>query len=141
MKMSRLWLCLPPTLFAGIDYVVTMRGQPHDYWSGNYEAAFEANPVVRWCMTVHPWMFHGLTVLWLLAFCVFIVKTPRALAHFAMLAIGYSHAFCICTWLYQSGDGFFPTLAMCIACTIACVIAMELSAEPGHRQVENLPPR
>jgi hypothetical protein len=127
--MRRLWLCLPPAVFALIDYAVTMRGQPEAYWSGNYDAVNEGNPVVRWCMTAHPALFHGLTFVWIAAFSAFIVKTPRPLARFASLAIAFSHAFCIGTWMYEAPDGFFRELALCIACAILSVIALELAEE------------
>lgn len=126
---QRLWLCLPAAIFALLDYVVTMSGQPPEYWAGDYDAAFEANAVVRWCMTMHPAAFHTLTFVWLAGFTAFIVKTPRFLARFASLAIAFSHAFCIGTWLYEGGDGFLRSLALCAACAILCVMALELSAE------------
>ena len=122
----RAWLCMPPLVFALVDYGVTMAGQPPEYWNGNFEAAFEGNPLVRWCMTVHPWMFHGLTVLWVIAFTAFILWTPRGLARFGVLAVAFAHAFCIGTWMYDREDGFFRSLALCIACAILVVIAFEL---------------
>ena len=128
----RLWLCLPPALFTLIDYAVTVRGQPDAYWSGDYDAAFEGNPVVRWCMTAHPWLFHGLTFVWIASFSAFIVKTPRPFARLASLAIAFSHAYCVSTWMWIGApDDFFRTLALCIACAILCVLALELEEEKG----------
>lgn len=123
----RLWLCLPPAVFEMIDYGVTMRGQPAAYWSGNLHAAQEANPVVHWCMTTHPLLFHGLTFVWLAAFSLFIMTTPRALARFASLAIAFSHAWAIGTWLYHDETAFLRVIALCISCAILMTIALELS--------------
>jgi hypothetical protein len=131
--MRRLWLCLPPVAFALIDYVVTMRGQPAHYWTGDYDAAQEENPLVRWCMTTHPSMLHGLTFVWLASFSAVILKTPRAFARFVSLAIAFSHAFCAGTWLYDGVDGFYVALAVCIGCAIIFVIALELSEPSGQK--------
>ena len=51
MQWRRLWLCLPPAVFAFGDYFVTVRGQPLEYWAGDYERANETNPLVHWLMT------------------------------------------------------------------------------------------
>ena len=126
---SRFWLCLPPVLFALIDYLITMAGQPVEYWAGDYDAALESNPIVRWCMTVHPSLFHGLSLVWIVGFAAVIVKTPRPVARFVSLAIAFGHAFCIGTWVFEGGDGFLRSIALCIACTIVCVMALELSGE------------
>ena len=123
----RLWLCVPPALFALIDYAITMRGQPAAYWSGNYAAVNEGNPLVHWCMTTHPALFHGLTFLWIAAVSAFILKTPRLIARFAMLAITFSHAHCIGTWIWLSEpEDFFRMIALCTGCAIVCVMALEL---------------
>jgi len=129
MGTRRLWLCVPPTIFTLGDYVMTMWWQPAGYWAGDYDAACEGNPVVLWCMTVHPTAFHGLTFLWIAAFSFFILKTPRTLALMASLSISFSHAFCTGTWLYAQPNGFFWALAMCIGCAILFVLALERSRE------------
>ena len=145
--MRRLWLCVPPALFALFDYVMTMRGQSTHYWSGDYTAVNEENPLVRWCMQQHPVVFHGLTFVWLAVFCIFILKLPRLLARMVSLAITFSHAFCAGTWFYYSPDGsetgvgFYAGLAICISSAVVFVIALELSCDASaERTSPDIPP-
>ena len=129
MKTRRLWLCVPPILFALCDYAVTMWGQPKEYWAGDYESAIEANPLVLWCMNVHPALFHGLTFVWIASFCTLILKTPRVLARVTSLTISYTHASCAGTWLYREPDDFFVALALCIGSSIAYILGQEMSGD------------
>ena len=108
---------------------MTMRGQPAAYWAGAYETAFEANPVVEWCMMLHPLAFHALTLVWLAIIFLVIVKTPRLLARTASLAITFSHAFCTGTWLYRYETGYYYALALCISSAITYVLALEMSGD------------
>ena len=106
---------------------MTIWGQPAEYWAGQYDAAFEANPIVRFFMVIHPAAFHALTVVWIAAFCVAIVKLPPVLARMTSLCITFSHAFCAGTWLYMEPDGFVMSLVICIATGIIYVGADEMS--------------
>jgi hypothetical protein len=116
-------------IFALGDYAVTMWGQPAHYWAGDYGAAFEANPVVFWCMALHPAAFHTLTFVWIACFSLVILKIPRVLALMVALCITFSHAFCTGTWLYSEPNGFYYALALCIGSAIIFVLALEASRE------------
>lgn len=129
MARRRLWLCLPPVLFALGDCLATVWGQPQNYWIGDYDAANEGNPVVLWCMMLHPSLFALLTVVWVAGFCLVILKLPRILALMVSASIAFSHAHCTGTWLIFLPYGFFYTVSLCISCAILFVIVAELSKE------------
>jgi hypothetical protein len=120
-------------LFALGDCLATALGQPENYWIGDYDVANEGNPVVLWCMTLHPGGFFALTVVWIAAFCFAILKLPRVLALILSLSVAFSHAHCTGTWLFHHPHGFYYTLSLCIGCAVVFVLALELSREDAPR--------
>src|SRR6266705_1942933 len=80
MQRSRLWLCVAPVAFCLLDVGLTLRGQPAEYWQGDYGTAFEGNPFFRWFLQQHPFAGLGIAVAWISVFSLAILWLPTKLA-------------------------------------------------------------
>src|SRR5262249_39553961 len=57
MRPERLWWCLPAIVLCAADGLLTLWGQPEEYWSGNYASIREGHPVAAWFLSLHPLAF------------------------------------------------------------------------------------
>ena len=96
---SRLWLCLPIIITDLLDVIVTMLGQPAEYWKGSYYLVREFNPFARWFMVIHPLGALVYILLDIAAVAFLIIVLPATLSKVlsAFWAIGSAKA--IYNWL------------------------------------------
>ena len=50
----KLWLCIPAVVTGIFDSVVTLLGQPSEYWGRQFNHVSEFNPVAHLALTTHP---------------------------------------------------------------------------------------
>src|SRR5262245_55568262 len=98
MRMRRLWWCLPVTVFCAADGLLTLWGQPPDYWSGGYSQVREGNPLAAWLLTVHPLAFAASGVPYLVLVVGVVLMLPRRWAAAVALGVTAAHAFAVGVW-------------------------------------------
>src|SRR5260370_381248 len=54
MCVRRLWLCLPAIVLSAADGVLTLWGQPAEYWSGEVANVREYHPLPAGFLGIHP---------------------------------------------------------------------------------------
>ncbi len=97
-RLHRLWWFLPVALFAGVDGLITLWGQPSEYWSEGYFQIHEANPLGYWLLSIHPLVFAAAGVPYLLLVASTILILPKRWAIGVAVVLTGSHAFGVCAW-------------------------------------------
>jgi hypothetical protein len=98
MRVQRLWWCLPAMVLCASDGLLTLWGQPAEYWSGGFELVREGNPLAAWLLTVHPLAFAAAGVPYLLVVLGTVMALPRRWAAAAAVVIASAHAFAVGLW-------------------------------------------
>ncbi len=104
MPKGRAWLCCAPAALIALDVALTLRGQPPEYWRGQYDTARELNPPACWALRQHPALFAALGLLWLGTVCALVLRLPRRLARALALLTVCGHTCGAASWL-AVGDG------------------------------------
>lgn len=104
MDRGRYWLCCAPAALIVLDVGLTLRGQPPEYWQGQYHTARELNPPACWALCLHPALFAALGLLWLGAVCALVLRLPRRAARGVALLTACGHTCGAASWL-ALGDG------------------------------------
>jgi hypothetical protein len=104
----RLCLCLPPFLFALLDAGLTLHGQPHPYWSGDFSQPLELNPVGAWLLRQHPLTFALGVLCWALGVCTIIMILPARPAFWLAVLLALGHGVGVASWLLRLGPTGFP---------------------------------
>src|SRR5205823_11479721 len=103
MEGKRAWLCLGPLLLCLLDGVLTLAGQPGEYWQGDFEQAVEWNPVGRWPLQRHPLLFVAVLACWMAGFTGAICLLPGNLTRPVAFAVQVGHTLGAASWLVRSG--------------------------------------
>jgi hypothetical protein len=98
MRVQRLWWCLPAIVLCAADGLLTLWGQPAEYWSGGFALVREGNPLAAWLLTVHPLAFAAAGVPYLLVVLGTVMALPRRWAAAAAVGIASAHAFAVGLW-------------------------------------------
>jgi hypothetical protein len=64
VRGSRFWLNVPLVALFTIDIALTLRGQPDEYWAGDYQAVIEKNPIAYSVLVRGPEVFVVLVTVW-----------------------------------------------------------------------------
>ena len=92
-----MWVCL------GVDVALTLAGQSHAYWSGDYHEAVEGNPLAYPILSRGPWLFAGLAAAWAILLGALVVRWSHWLPRWLAVGETVLHAIGGCTWLVGSG--------------------------------------
>lgn len=84
---NRIWLLLGPLAASTADAALTLAFQPTAYWSGDYSAIREWNPVGRVLLGQHPLLFAAVAFGWIVLVAAAIFTIPRR--HAIVAAIAY----------------------------------------------------
>ena len=98
MRVQRLWWCLPAMVICAADGLLTLWGQPEEYWSGGFALVREGNPLAAWLLTVHPLAFAAAALPYLLVVVGTVMALPRRWAAAAAVGIASAHAFAVGLW-------------------------------------------
>lgn len=92
-------MCCGPVVACLCDLTVTLGGQSAQYWSGNWAAVTEGNPIPRWLLTQHPLALCGGIAVWIAVFCTAILRLGSQPARVVSLVVMLGHATAAGTWL------------------------------------------
>jgi hypothetical protein len=98
MGRDRLYLYLPPLAMAPLDLVLTLWGQPPEYWAGAYTLR-EGNPLAAQLLLIHPAAFLAAGVAWLALAAGLVTVLPRPAARTLSVAVSQAHAWAAGTWV------------------------------------------
>jgi len=120
------WLCAGPVLLRGLDYGVTLYGQPAAYWEGNFARPNEGSLILHWCLQQHPLLFVAVALVLTGFSSLLILCWPRKPAEILAGLMMLGHAFGIATWVNSS-----PVwgLAACLALVYCCLSIGEAMEE------------
>jgi hypothetical protein len=99
----RLWLCLPPAALAVLDGILTLCGQSSDYWSGDFSAVCESNPLAWVFLRWHPLAFVLGLAAWTLAILFAGAAMPRLFAVPVLFTVFVVHSLGGASWLVRYG--------------------------------------
>ena len=100
---QRLWLFLPPVVLCVVDAALTLRGQPREYWSGDFSQALEFNPLGHVLLAHHPLTFAIGVAVYLAFFLMLVQLLSARLAIFIAFALSIGHAIGGAGWLMREG--------------------------------------
>lgn len=100
---QRLWLFLPPVVLCVVDAALTLRGQPREYWSGDFSHALEFNPLGHVLLAHHPLTFAIGVAIYLTFFLMLVQLLSARLAIFTTFALSVGHAIGGAGWLVREG--------------------------------------
>jgi hypothetical protein len=117
MLKRKLWLCLPPFLFALLDAGMTLHGQSAPYWQGDYSSPQELNPVGAWLLRRHPFAFATVVLCWAVCFSAVILRLPPRPAFWFAAVVTLGHVAGVTSWLVRLGPGgiFLALLFLLVA--------------------------
>jgi len=98
MRIQRLWWCAPAVVLCGADGLLTLWGQPAEYWSGGFAVVDEDNPLAAWLLTVHPLAFAASAVPYLLVVLGAVLLLPRSWALVVAVGVALAHAIGVGLW-------------------------------------------
>ncbi len=132
-RARRLWLVLPPLLVCLADQVVTLSGQPAEYWAGATLHAREGSPPALWLLQQHPLAYIAAAAGYALGFSVAIILLPRLLAQTLAVGLVLGHAWGTASWLYgrwpapQQALGYWLVIGLYTLSAVFVVGGIELS--------------
>lgn len=135
MLRERWLLVLPPVIEFLVDIVLTLRGQPADYWKGTVACVLEANPIGFYLLSVHPGAFIAAAAAYAVLFTLAIFSLPERWAFLLSLGLVIAHASGTNSWLLAHGslyEGTHNALAATVAAV--CYHTFFLKAAESDRQ-------
>lgn len=99
MHRDHVRMCCGPVVACLCDLTVTLIGQSTEYWSGNWEAVTEGNPIPHWLLMQHPLALCGGIAVWITVFCTAIIRLRRQPAKVIAFIVILGHATAAGTWL------------------------------------------
>ncbi|WP_020472606.1 hypothetical protein [Zavarzinella formosa] len=99
----RVWLVVPTWLFFAIDVILTLIGQPEEYWAGDYSTANEINPLAFLILTRSPWLFAGLSVVWGAILGVVVLWWRHPWTGWLAAGVAFAHVLGGGTWIIRAG--------------------------------------
>jgi hypothetical protein len=119
-KRRLLGMGVPCMLAFLLDSCLTLRGQPAEYWSGNYAYTTEGAPLMRRLYTIHPLAAVTGYLVWAGLILGLLVLLPEVMAVILSIAIVFGHVGGAYTWLapaitvgwYQTVNGMFVVTAI-----------------------------
>ncbi|MEI7686133.1 MAG: hypothetical protein WCL32_14000 [Planctomycetota bacterium] len=99
----RAWLCVSAIVPCLLDVAVTMHGQPAAYWSGDYFAALECNPLPRIILWLGPWPFAVAVLAWLAFIGAAISFLPWPMAIVVSFIVATLHGLGAGSWMFSFG--------------------------------------
>lgn len=106
IKQRFFGLCLPPLLFAALDYTLTLCGQSAAYWSGDYSRVNEGGPFLSFLLSIHPLAFVAGCLFLACCATIFILVLPDGAALLACLISSFSNAIGVSTWILSRPHGY-----------------------------------
>ena len=122
-----------PILLTCLDDYLTLAGQSHEFWAGNYAQANEGDPIFYRLLTYHPLAYVGGEAALALVFCGMILLMPQTLAMTISIAFALGHMYGASTWLlahYRYGHELFCGLTLLTAFGMAVAIRWGWRAQP-----------
>lgn len=92
-------MCCGPVVACLCDLTVTLTGQSAEYWSGNWEAVIEGNPIPHWLLSQHPFALCGGVTVSIAVFCTTILRLRPQPARVVAFIVMLGHATAAGTWL------------------------------------------
>jgi hypothetical protein len=102
---KRFWLLAPAWLLLGADVGLTLAGQPGAYWSGDYAAAVEGNPLAYPIIAQGPWVFASLAAVWAAVLGLLVYRVSHRFVSWFVIVLAFSHAVGGATWFVRFGYG------------------------------------
>jgi len=128
----KLWLALPAFLLCLADQVVTLYGQPPEYWAGDYSAAQEGAPHGLWLLHQHPGWYILAAILYLLGIVAVIAWLPRFLARITSAGLVIGHTWGTSYWMcvFFPRQGYWISVALFVLSGFLLVLAFDVSDVP-----------
>jgi hypothetical protein len=125
---SKLWLCLPAITANLFDALLTLLGQPAEYWGGTYRQVNEFNPMAHWALTTHPLAFLGYVICELMFCSIVIILLPLSASKVFSVAWTIGSAKAIYNWLaWEFSMGWWVSNLALFIPAIVLVYAFEKS--------------
>ena len=113
-------MALPCLLALALDAGLTLRGQPKEYWAGDYSQTTEGAPFHRKLFAIHPAAAVAGYAAWAGILVGLILLLPESLAVVFSIAVVFGHTAGAYTWLdggitvgwFQTARGMLPTSAV-----------------------------
>lgn len=128
-------LLAAPYVALTVDAGLTLLMQSHDYWSGRYEAASEAEVIGAMTLRLHPLAFVAWIVVWASILGLVIALVPHILARITSVAATLLHTFGLLTWLMVWSSNPYATYFCGLLCAALIVYSLEQKADAGQRSV------
>lgn len=121
-----------------LDCVLTLAGQPTEYWEGNHTKVIELHPMLHQLLAYHPLAFVAVKAVILFAFISLILLMPRNSAMILSLLLSLTSLLGPGTWLlnmpnqpgYRHGFGIFCGLVLLTVVGMAVGIRWAWRAKP-----------
>lgn len=95
MKWSLIFSLLIPAL---VDMIVTLVGQPRDYWN-DFTKFFEGSPGGSALLAMHPLAFVGIFIIYLAIVAIIFRRWNNAITYIAGIALFVGHAWGSSSWI------------------------------------------
>lgn len=96
------FLSLIPALWTSLfDIVMTICGQPDEYWNGNLTKANEANPIGHFVMNNHVSGLFIISALWIIIIVLLGYYLPKKLSKVFLLFVFIAHSVGASSWILK----------------------------------------
>ena len=126
-------LLVAPYAALTADAALTLLMQSHDYWSGRYEAASEAEVIGAMTLRLHPLAFVAWIVVWASILALIIALVPLILARITSVGATLLHTFALLTWLIGWSSNPYVVYLCGLLCAALIVYSLEQKTETRQR--------
>lgn len=133
--------CLPPILLCELDTILTLVGQPAEYWSKSHQYVNEASPTLHHLLAIHPLVFVGGMLIWMGVFVSLVLLMRDRFALVVATTVTMGHLYGAEAWLrrlthsYEMSGG----LALVAGVLLALGISVGWQLTPQSERAIRLP--
>ena len=116
MNLRHLPLWLAPLLLCGLDFSLTLLGQPEGFWDPAVRRVNEGSPEFKRALLAGPLAATGLAAFWMLSLAGLLVLLPRWFAVWLATAAAVGHTWGASTWLWQIpvANSYVRVMLLCV---------------------------
>jgi hypothetical protein len=125
MRRANTVLLVPVLACYVLDLILTLVGQPADYWSG-YSHVDEVNGPMKWALSQHPALFVAMSLVYIAGCCCLVLILPPWFARRLSLLLTFTHTWGASSWLWLGSESRSPFVIFLLHLVMTLITAFSI---------------